>query len=30
VEGEIQKGDLIVLNPPAVFERNGPPQFMQQ
>jgi HlyD family secretion protein len=28
--GDIQEGDLIVLNPPAVFEQNGPPQFMQQ
>jgi len=30
LEGDIQPGDLIVLNPPAVFEQNGPPQFMQQ
>ena len=28
--GEIQPGDLIVLNPPAVFDQNGPPAFMQQ
>jgi HlyD family secretion protein len=30
LEGEINPGDAIVLNPPAVFEQNGPPQFMQQ
>ena len=30
LEGDIQPGDLIVLNPPAVFEQNGPPSFMQQ
>jgi HlyD family secretion protein len=30
LEGEISLGDLIVLNPPAVFEQNGPPPFVQQ
>ena len=30
LEGEINPGDLIILNPPAVFEKNGPPAFMQQ
>ena len=30
LEGDINPGDPIVLNPPAVFEQNGPPQFMQQ
>jgi hypothetical protein len=28
--GELQVGDLIVLNPPVVFESNGPPPFVQQ
>jgi len=28
--GELQLGDLIVLNPPVVFESNGPPPFVQQ
>ena len=30
LEGDIQPGDLIVLNPPAVFDQNGPPPFVQQ
>jgi len=29
IDGELQIGDLIVLNPPMVFENNGPPAFMQ-
>lgn len=28
--GDLKKGDQIVLNPPAVFEQNGPPPFVQQ
>jgi HlyD family secretion protein len=28
VESELQEGDLIVLNPPQQFERNGPPGFV--
>ena len=30
VGGELKEGDLIVLNPPTVFERNGPPPFVQR
>jgi HlyD family secretion protein len=30
VEGELQIGDRIVLNPPTVFESNGPPPFVQR
>jgi HlyD family secretion protein len=30
VEGDIQEGDLVVLNPPIVFEQNGPPPFVQR
>ncbi len=30
LSGELQVGDLIVLNPPVVFESNGPPPFVQQ
>jgi len=30
LSGELQLGDLIVLNPPVVFESNGPPPFVQQ
>jgi HlyD family secretion protein len=30
LSGEVKVGDLIVLNPPAVFEENGPPPFMQR
>jgi len=29
LDGELQIGDLIVLNPPTVFEGNGPPPFVQ-
>ena len=28
VEGELKEGDLIVLNPPLVFDHNGPPPFV--
>jgi len=28
-EGELQPGDLIVLNPPLVFEAEGPPAFVR-
>jgi HlyD family secretion protein len=30
VEGEINIGDQIVLNPPTVFSQNGPPPFVQR
>jgi HlyD family secretion protein len=30
VDGDLQLGDLIVLNPPTVFEGNGPPPFVQR
>lgn len=30
VEGDLQEGDLVVLNPPVVFEQNGPPPFVQR
>jgi HlyD family secretion protein len=30
VDGNLKPGDLIILNPPVVFEQNGPPTFMQQ
>lgn len=29
VGGDLQVGDLIVLNPPTVFESNGPPPFVR-
>jgi len=29
LEGELQVGDLIVLNPPLSFSENGPPGFVQ-
>jgi HlyD family secretion protein len=29
LDGELQIGDLIVLNPPSVFESNGPPPFVR-
>jgi HlyD family secretion protein len=29
LEGNLQVGDLIVLNPPLVFETNGPPPFVR-
>ncbi len=28
--GDIKIGDLVVLNPPVVFEQNGPPPFVQR
>ncbi len=28
IDSELQVGDLIVLNPPLVFDREGPPPFM--
>ncbi len=30
LNSELQEGDLIVLNPPLVFDQNGPPPFVQQ
>lgn len=30
LSGELQAGNLIVLNPPVVFESNGPPPFVQR
>ena len=30
IEGDLQEGDLVVLNPPVTFEQNGPPSFMQR
>jgi len=30
LESDLDLGDLIILNPPAVFEQNGPPPFVQQ
>lgn len=30
VEGDLQEGELVVLNPPVVFEQNGPPPFVQR
>jgi HlyD family secretion protein len=30
VSGDLQIGDLIVLNPPTVFSSNGPPPFVQR
>jgi HlyD family secretion protein len=29
LDGELQPGDLIVLNPPTVFSQNGPPAFVR-
>jgi HlyD family secretion protein len=29
LEGDLQPGDLIVLNPPLTFSENGPPGFVQ-
>jgi HlyD family secretion protein len=29
LEGELAEGDQIVLNPPLVFDQNGPPPFVQ-
>jgi len=28
IAGELKAGDQIVLNPPTVFEQNGPPPFV--
>ena len=30
LSSELQIGDLIILNPPTVFEQDGPPPFVQQ
>jgi hypothetical protein len=30
VDGALQVGDIVVLNPPAVFEQNGPPGFIRR
>lgn len=30
LEGELRAGDLIVLNPPLMFEANGPPRFIER
>jgi HlyD family secretion protein len=30
LEGDLAAGDAIVLNPPLVFDNNGPPPFVQQ
>jgi hypothetical protein len=30
VGGELKEGDSILLNPPAVFEQNGPPPFVRR
>lgn len=30
LEGDLKVGDLIVLNPPTVFDQNGPPPFVQR
>jgi HlyD family secretion protein len=30
VAGDLQQGDAIVLNPPTVFDQNGPPPFMRR
>jgi HlyD family secretion protein len=30
VDGNLKPGDPIILNPPVVFEQNGPPPFVQQ
>jgi len=29
LDSELQEGDLIVLNPPAVFDQSGPPPFVR-
>jgi hypothetical protein len=29
LEGDLQVGDLIVLNPPLIFSQNGAPGFVQ-
>ncbi|HJW91395.1 MAG TPA: efflux RND transporter periplasmic adaptor subunit [Anaerolineales bacterium] len=30
LEGDLKAGDLVVLNPPTVFEQNGPPPFVRR
>ena len=30
VDGDLQVGDTVILNPPTVFEQNGPPPFVQR
>lgn len=30
IGGDLKEGDLIVLNPPLIFEQGGPPPFVQQ
>jgi HlyD family secretion protein len=30
LEGELQVGDAIILNPPTVFDSNGPPPFVRR
>ncbi len=30
LEGDLHVGDLIILNPPLVFEANGPPSFIRR
>lgn len=30
LEGDLRAGDLIILNPPLVFEANGPPSFIRR
>lgn len=30
IEGDLVEGDAIILNPPTVFEQNGPPAFMRR
>jgi HlyD family secretion protein len=30
VGGELQEGEAILLNPPTVFEQNGPPPFVRR
>jgi HlyD family secretion protein len=30
LEGDLQEGDQIVLNPPTIFEQNGPPPFVRR
>jgi HlyD family secretion protein len=30
IDGDLQVGDMVVLNPPTVFEQNGPPPFVRR
>jgi HlyD family secretion protein len=30
VDGELREGDQVVLNPPTVFDQNGPPPFVER